>query len=774
MLNRSAWILCSFLVSSSALADEDRTESPHFLVQGDADTLPLKETRAKVAIAGTIAHVRVTQVYQNEGGQPLEAVYVFPGSTRAAVFGMEMRIGNRTIVAEIAETEKARKKYDKAKADGKSASLLEQKRPNVFQMNVANIMPGDRVEVRLDYTELLVPENGVYELVYPSVVGPRFTGESKKEQGWTQNPHLTSDKPPYRWSVEARIAAGLAVSGVKSPSHKIALSFAQSGQVDIQVVDEDGGNRDFVLRYRLDGEQIETGVMLYEGQGEKFFTAMIQPPKRVAPAMLPEREYIFVVDVSGSMNGFPIRTAKQLMRDLLKGLESQDRFNILAFAGGSRVLAERSLRATPGNISRADTFLAAMQGGGGTRILSALDRALAMKRFSDMSTSMVVITDGYVSVDDKVFQRIHDNLGEANLFAFGIGSSVNRNLIEGMARAGRGEPFVVLDPSMAALEAARFADYVKSPVLTNVAVELDGLDAYDVIPKHIPDLFGERPIIVMGKYRGAATGTIRISGTNGQGAFSRSLAVGDFRASDDLVALRYLWARDRIRELSDRMAVGSNQKDAITKLGLRYNLMSAFTSFVAVDNQVRNHGQEVRDRAAGAADAEGCRSEHGDQRGPRRAEGRRRQELRRGRRRHGHLGDRTRRRRLVRDVSDEPDAERRWLESDPWPVRGGDGLAEPQPDPAGDPPAHREGAALLREPAEAEPEPLREDRGELHHRQERSGHRRQDQELLDEEQGRGALPHRANEEDALPGRQRRRCGEGLLSLRLQSTVACPA
>jgi Ca-activated chloride channel family protein len=189
--------LAALATPALAAPEPDRTDSPYFVVPNadpGVDALPLLETRADIAISGVIAHVRVTQVYKNDGKKPLEAIYVFPGSTRSAVFAMKMKIGEREIVAEIQKKDDARKMYEDAKREGRTASLLEQQRPNVFQMNVANILPGDRVNVVMDYAELLVPDNGTYELVYPAVVGPRYTGESQNNEGWTATPHLTEGK----------------------------------------------------------------------------------------------------------------------------------------------------------------------------------------------------------------------------------------------------------------------------------------------------------------------------------------------------------------------------------------------------------------------------------------------------------------------------------------------------------------------------------------------------------------------------------------------------
>jgi len=172
--------------SAEPAGNDDRTLSPYFFVEGAdpaVDKLPLKDTRVEVSVSGVIADVTVRQIYENQGGRPLHARYVFPASTRAAVYGMTMTVGNQRVVAKIQERERAKREFDKAKEEGKSASLLEQDRPNVFSMNVANIMPRDTIAVELKYTELLVPTDGTYELVYPTVVGPRYSSKERVSPG---------------------------------------------------------------------------------------------------------------------------------------------------------------------------------------------------------------------------------------------------------------------------------------------------------------------------------------------------------------------------------------------------------------------------------------------------------------------------------------------------------------------------------------------------------------------------------------------------------------
>jgi len=602
-------LLGALLVNPAAAApqqdDPDRVLSPYFVVKSDdpkADRLPLKETGAEVNIAGTIAHVRVRQVYKNEGTRPLEAIYVFPGSTRSAVFGMRMTIGERVIVAKIEEKKKAREIYEQAKAAGKSASLLEQKRPNVFQMNVANILPGDTIKVELDYTELLVPEDGVYELVFPAVVGPRYnetTASQAKGQGWIESPYQRKgDAHSYSWDMKVHLDAGLDIQGVESPSHKIKAAYQSKREATIALATPGkGGDRDFVLRYRLAGKKIQTGLMLYPGEDENFFLLMVQPPKRVTKADLPPREYVFILDVSGSMRGFPLDTAKKVMKQLLDGMRAQDRFNILFFSGSSYLLSQESLRATPANMKRAFDAIDGHRGGGGTRLLQALQRAFALPTDGETTArTFVVVTDGYISVETDCFELIKQSLGEANFFSFGIGSSVNRYLIEGMARAGMGEPYVVLGTSEAETEevVGRFRRTIEKPALTNIEVTFPGFNAYDVEPVAIPDLFAERPVVMFGKYRGRAGGRVEVKGRTGRGTFTKDLTVSDFDPDAGNQALRYLWARHRVASLADlnKLKESDERVKEVTRLGLKYNLMTKYTSFVAVDERVRNQGGE--------------------------------------------------------------------------------------------------------------------------------------------------------------------------------------
>jgi Ca-activated chloride channel family protein len=585
---------------------QDRTLAPYFFVRSEdpgLDRLPLKSTAAEVRIAGVIADVTVTQVYRNEGSRALEAIYVFPGSTRAAVYGMTMTIGSRTINAVVRERQQARAEYEQARAQGRTASLLEQQRPNVFQMNVANIRPGDEIKVRLSYTELLVPTEAVYEFVYPTVVGPRYSNRAAADapdtERWVENPYHHQGEPPaYHFDIKVTLAAGMPIQEISCTTHRTTISYdgPTTATVSLDPSERYAGNRDFILRYRLAGSRVESGLLLYDGQdGERFFLLMVEPPGRVAVEQVPPREYIFVVDVSGSMHGYPLEVSKKLLADLVGHLRPTDTFNVLLFAGGSSLLSDRSLPATPGNVADAIRFIEQQQGGGGTELVPALRRVFAVPRTEGVSRTVVIATDGYVAVEKEAFDLIRGNLDRSNVFAFGIGTAVNRFLIEGIARAGMGEPFVVTRPEEAPERAERFRRYVASPVLTGVRIDFGTLEVHDVEPPAVPDVLAERPVIVFGKWRGHLSGHITVRGTTGAAPYLETFDVGHVRPARHNAALRYLWARQRIAVLGDdtRLRRDDERVRAITDLGLTYNLLTDYTSFVAIDTVVRGTGGKV-------------------------------------------------------------------------------------------------------------------------------------------------------------------------------------
>ncbi len=591
-------VLCNG--SFAADTDAPRAEGPYFRIDAGepgVDRLPLKSTQAAVSIAGVIADVTVSQRYRNEGARPIEARYVFPGSTSSAVHALQVRLGKRVITATIREKQQARIEYEQAKSEGRTSALLEQERPNVFSMKVANILPCDDVVVELHYTGLIAPVDGRYQFVFPTVVGPRYAGRNVERVSSLLPAigYMRAGEPSTAgFDIQVRFDSPLPVTDIASSSHSIDVQGggARRAQVRLQDATTPANDRDFILDYRLAGERTATGLMLYEGPQENFFLALVEPPKAIQPVEINPRDYIFVVDVSGSMHGYPLDTAKELLRNLIGNLRPTDTFNVMLFSGGNRMLNPVSVPATEANIAQAIRVLEREHGGGGTEIVPALRAVAALPRQPELSRTVIVVTDGYVTVESEVFALIRRNLDRMNVFAFGIGSSVNRHLIEGMARAGQGEPFIVTKPGEARAEAERLRRMIDSPVLTQLRARFEGIDAYDVEPQALPDVLGGRPVVIMGKWRGEVrspnTARIVLDARKADGAWRAT--VNAPVPSADAQALQMLWARARIGQLSDEEALlgDESQRAAITSLGLQYSLLTQYTSFIAVDKIIRN------------------------------------------------------------------------------------------------------------------------------------------------------------------------------------------
>ena len=580
---------------------QENPHSPYFLVNSsdEKSAFPLLHTEAKINIAGVIAEVTVRQVYKNDGKTPIEAVYIFPASTSAAVHDMTMHIGERRIRAKIEEKEKASKQYVQAKKKGKQAALLEQHRPNVFQMKVANIMPNDTVTVELVYTELLTPEAGIYEFVYPTVVGPKYTGEMPQKllasDKWMHNPYLKKgEQAPYAFDLNLCLHTGIPIQKIQSSSHEIDIQYEGKEKALMQLAASDKwkGNKDFILQYQLKGQQIESGLLCYEGEKENFFLLMVQPPERPKLVNIPSREYIFILDISGSMNGFPLDVSKTLMKNLLENLRPTDKFNVLSFAGGSSFLAPQSIVTTPQNIQKALKIVDYQSSGGGTNMLAALKTAMAVPKNKSYARTFVMATDGYINIEASAFEYIANNLGQANFFSFGIGGSVNRHLIEGLATVGHASPFIITNRAEAAEKAERFRQYIQSPLLTDIQVKFEGIEAYDLSTTQFPDLFSDRPLILMGKYIKKTKGGIVLTGQSGKGAFKKKVGFPSDTTQNTHQSLRQLWARQQLKSLADYANIGygkrDNLKERITQIGLTYNLLTPYTSFIAIDDKINN------------------------------------------------------------------------------------------------------------------------------------------------------------------------------------------
>jgi Ca-activated chloride channel family protein len=582
-----------------------------------AGVCPLKHTDVKAEISGFVARVWVTQQFENPYKDKIEAVYTFPLPQNAAVDDMTMTVGTRTIKGKILPRDQARAVYEAARAAGHVAGLLDQERPNIFTQSVANIMPGEQVTVTLSYVELLPYEEGSYEFMFPMVVGPRYipgAATGKQGGGWApdtdQVPDASRITPPvtpegtragHDISIEVALDAGLPIQSLDSGSHEIVAVNAGPAARRVRLKNEAViPNKDFILRYQVAGQQLADALLTHHGERGGYFTLILQPPARVAAEDVTPKELVFVLDTSGSMSGFPIEKAKETMALALGSLYPQDTFNLITFAGDTHVLFPQPVPATKANLAAAQEFLATRKGGGGTEMMKAIRAALDPSDSQKHVRIVCFMTDGYVGNDLEIIAEVqrHPN---ARVFSFGIGSSVNRFLLDKMAAEGRGEvEYVALNDDGSAA-ARRFHERIRAPLLTDISIDFGGLPVTDVYPKRIPDVFSAKPVVVTGRYGGPARGTIRLRGRAAGQAFAREILVDLPASQPQHDALASLWARKKIDDLMAQdfqgLQYGNVAKEleqAITQLGLEYRLMTQFTSFVAVEELVVTVGGEPR------------------------------------------------------------------------------------------------------------------------------------------------------------------------------------
>ncbi|GAB4527806.1 MAG: VIT domain-containing protein [Roseibium sp.] len=636
MVSAAVWVL-------PALGETDPGDLSGSIVatvDGKEIQLPLLKADYTVSVDGDAAHVELTQTFLNPTDRPLHATYLFPLNSKAAIHAMRLDMDGETVVARIRRKADAETIFEKAKEDGKAAALLTQHRPNMFTQDIAHLMPGRPVRVTLEYVQNVPKIDGSYELVVPMVVGPRYeraqalyplpvshgdalprervpesvldelasSGPQETVSGWHIDrlpayPPVTglnapADIDPERVSLDLTLTAPVPVNALWSDTH--ALDIADEADrktvrfADGRAVD----NRDFVLRYQLAAEaDVAAGISSrFDENRGGHLSLLIEPPQLPAEDMAGQRELVFVLDTSGSMSGEPLAASKTFMAAAIRGLRPDDYFRILRFSDNSSVFASEAVLASEQNRARALRFVNDLEANGGTEMDRAINAAFDQRQPENTTRIVVFLTDGYIGDERNVISSISSRIGDARIFAFGVGGAVNRFLLEAVAREGRGYVrYVGLDEDAREV-AAGLAASLKTPLLTDISIDWNGLDVEDQTPARIPDLFEGGSVRVLARYRTGGKHTVYVSGqVNGRAArlpLEIDLAGAGEPAGDASKALPLLWARERIFDINRAYTIGGSTdtrlENEITELGLAYSLQSRFTSFVAVSERKVN------------------------------------------------------------------------------------------------------------------------------------------------------------------------------------------
>lgn len=564
--------------------------------------LPLEHTDVSIEVLGPVATGTVKQTFGNPHLVPIEAHYVFPLPHDAAVHDFILTIGDRTIRGVVREREEARRIYEAARAQGYTAALLTQERPNIFTQNVANITPGSKIEVTLSYLEPVDHVDGWQQIAFPMVVGPRFNpvgyenGIGAKgyapDSGTRQPTEVTylgdnnrAKRSGHDISLRVRLDAGLGVESIVSPSHRVNINAVATGAEIVLAEDDSLPNADFRLRWKIAGDGLRTGLVA-EGA---YALLTLYPPADLLSLPRRPMEHVFVVDTSGSMGGEPLEIVRAAMLTAFRQMEASDTFHVMDFSNSVGALDPGPLPATRKNIARAERYIKNLRAGGGTYMLPAMESALARPYDGERPRIITFFTDGYIGNENELLAAIQTRTADARIFSFGIGSSPNRWLMAEMAKQSDGaEAYIGLGENPERAIRAYF-DRVSHPAVDSLSVRFEGADAECAV--EVPKtLFAGRPLTLPFELQGeGSTATAVVTGrVNGAVRELARISTGT-RAGSETPILAKIWARTRLAKLAADMRIlpaeeGTALAARMTSLALQHGLVSALTSFVCVDS----------------------------------------------------------------------------------------------------------------------------------------------------------------------------------------------
>lgn len=569
--------------------------------------VPLKHTDVKGSISGYISAVTVTQQFTNPYSSKIEAVYTFPLPENAAVSEFVMTIGDRHIRGIIREREQAEQIYNQARAQGYTASLLTQERPNIFTQKVANIEPGKQIDVNITYYSTLAFSDGGYEFTFPMVIGPRFnppgttngvgsvarklTGSSGQS---TEVQYLRpSERSGHDISLALDLDAGVSIEGIECRSHKVDIQRTGERRAHIALSTSDSiPNRDFILRWQVAGDSVKSAILSHSDSRGGYFTMMLVPPKDLSRTPRNPVEMVFVLDRSGSMSGVPMQQCQRAISRGLERLQPGDSFQIIDFAEDSSAMGPAPVEASAESIRKGQRYLATLDAQGGTYMVKGMNAALRFPHDPERLRFVAFCTDGFIGNESDILSNLHANLGASRIFSFGVGNC-NRYLMDSMARMGSGLATYLSVRDSADTIMDTFFDRISHAPMSDLAIDWNGANVSEVYPSRTPDLFAGRPVVLTGRYKGEPPHNVRVSGRVGRERQTLTVAGAGTDDSTTTAALAQVWARTKLADLGDQQVWDTNNPElaaASRQCALDYSLLSAFTAFVAVDSSVKTAG----------------------------------------------------------------------------------------------------------------------------------------------------------------------------------------
>jgi Ca-activated chloride channel family protein len=571
----------------------------------------LRETRVEAEISGVLARVRVSQVFQNPFSDSLEALYVFPLPENSAVDAYSLQIGERLIVGEVKEREEARQVYQQARQEGRKAALLEQERANIFTQSVANIPANSEVVIHLEYVQPLEVDDDRYLYRFPMVVGSRYipgtpVNRPNVGRGWARDTDLVPDASRITTprlpegmrngsdvSITVTVDGAMPIQEITPVTHELDISRQSETKSVVSLKNQSViPDQDFVFEYRLASEQTTLASMVHRASAQKggYVMLALQPKWSVEQNEIAPREVNLVLDISGSMRGQPISQLRQFATEVLDALNPQDTFQIIAFSQSARAFRASAIPADAANVAAGKDFIRNLNPSGGTNLLSALQLALGKQQEEDAAARyLFLMTDALVGNDHGILGYLREQqFQDARVFPIAFGAAPNDYLIKRAAEIGRGFSMQITNQDNPVAIAKQFNALTNSPYMTDLQIDWGDLVVEDQVPERLPDLFSGKPLIVLGRYDQSGSSKVVLRG-NVQGnavELELDLELPELEPAHDSIGS--VWARQRIRQIWNQN-VGketSQSRAEITALGLQHQLVTAYTSFIAVEKEL--------------------------------------------------------------------------------------------------------------------------------------------------------------------------------------------
>ncbi|MCB1755180.1 MAG: marine proteobacterial sortase target protein [Gammaproteobacteria bacterium] len=556
-------------------------------------------SNVRMHIAGVVADVQMSQDFKNVSDEWVEGIYVFPLPENASIRAMTIRIGERLIEGRILEKQAAQQRYTEAKEQGQVAGLIRQERSNLFTTKIANIAPGEKISVELDYFQTLEQNVDQYSLRLPTTLTPRYIPEGTiTAAGFSENPQKTlallddavAISPPQKISPDATsptlslqisLASDQPLDWIDSASHPIDI-VEQDDRYLISLNQTDTAmDRDFVLSWQAaGGTEPQPALYVQESDAERYGLLVVSPPAASAVDSMP-REMILVIDTSGSMAGQSIRAAKSALLSALDKLQPADTFNIIEFNDRAQQLYPGPQRANPQQIANAKRFIKQLGADGGTEMREALTLAL-QQQDPERLRQIIFITDGSVGNERELLHLLHSQLDSARLFTVGIGSAPNGFFMRKAAEFGRGTFSFIEDTRQAEQTMTALFERLRAPVLTDVSLASDS-QTMEFYPAPLPDLYAGQPLVVAAKLPDdlrQITVTGKTNGAEWRQTIDLEQAVS---GTEGVVSL---WARQKIESLMNDQWIHNDterHREEIISLSEKHGILSAFTAFLAVE-----------------------------------------------------------------------------------------------------------------------------------------------------------------------------------------------